>query len=578
MRELIRNAQLAGLSFEEIDEVVGCRENLLKTPSQLRKFNHIADQIVAGRAVEDPQWGALLNLALVLELASRLAAAFQKLEIPEDIRLDGFKDIKVWVNFYRNSYGETGVNWPMTGWLTNILRGEVLQFGRLQCNRQFKFEADFTVRQHRLTGEIIQAPLDDPAASDPWQLLLSPGDPVINLHIPASGPLDIEQCRESMKRMDKFFKGNYKAFVCYSWLLDEQLQQLLPADSNIVRFQKLGHLFFHRPESDILRRVFGEKPITQSGERNMLQRAIGRFLEQGKSFHTGGMYILRDGDYLFRPIRLEDVPQWLHLKERIGWSQTEFELETIARLFPDTTVSVWDQGKMIGSGAAVRYGGEMATLTMVLVDEDYRRRGIGKRIVNELLQKLADCPTIKLHSTNTGKKLYESIGFEYDYAISRWIKDDTIFVGPKPDLSEVTPVSAADLPEIYEFDRTIVGVDRSVVLNALFCHFPELAWQIRRDGKLCAFCLGRINTNQTNRLTPLAAETFEDARKLVLRCAQNMPGKLVLDVPQYQNEFVCFLKDNYFSVQRELFSMYLKRNKPLVKERCYFATAGGEFA
>lgn len=578
MRELIRNAQLAGLSFEDIDEIVGGREQLVQNDVYFQHFNQIADRIVAGEKVEDPKWGPLLNLVLIFELASRLAAICQRREIPEDIRLDGYKDIKIWLDYHRQNFQKTGISWPMTGWLINILRGDVLQFGRLQCNREFQFEADFTVRQHQLTGEIIQLPLDAPSPEGPWHILLSPGDPVINLHIPASGPLDIEQCRESMKRMDKFFKGNYKAFVCYSWLLDEQLQQILPADCNIVQFQKLGHLFFHAPESDILRRVFGEKPITQAGEKNMLQLAVGRFLEQGKSFHTGGMYILRDGDYLMRPIRPEDLGQWLHLKERIGWGQTEFELSTIIRLFADKTVSVWDQGKMIGSGAAVCYDRVVANLTMILVDEDYRRRGIGKRIANELLQKLADYPTVKLHATNAGKKLYENIGFEYDYALSRWVKDDSIFVGRKPDLSEVVPVTESDLPEICEFDRQMIGYDRRVLLEALYHTFPQLAWRIRRQGKLCGFCLGRINTNQHNRLTPLEAETVGDACKLLLKCAESVPGKLVLDVPQYQNEFTDFLKANYFKVQRELFSMYLGQNRPLVKENVYFATAGGEFA
>ena len=61
-------------------------------------------------------------------------------------------------------------------------------------------------------------------------------------HIPESGPLDPVACDESFTRAVSFFRGRgdttTNAFACHSWLLDDQLAEYLPADSNILRFAR----------------------------------------------------------------------------------------------------------------------------------------------------------------------------------------------------------------------------------------------------------------------------------------------------------------------------------------------------
>ena len=71
---------------------------------------------------------------------------------------------------------------------------------------------------------------------------MTKGDKCINLHIPSGAPLLERDCIMSLKRMSEFsaeFHPDYdfRAFVCYSWLLDPQFQELLKPESNIVRFQ-----------------------------------------------------------------------------------------------------------------------------------------------------------------------------------------------------------------------------------------------------------------------------------------------------------------------------------------------------
>lgn len=74
-----------------------------------------------------------------------------------------------------------------------------------------------------------------------WEKVLSPGDPVISIHIPPIGSLSPQLIDETIEEAKNFFQTyypdyHYKAFVCYSWLMDPQLVDLLGEGANISKF------------------------------------------------------------------------------------------------------------------------------------------------------------------------------------------------------------------------------------------------------------------------------------------------------------------------------------------------------
>ena len=82
------------------------------------------------------------------------------------------------------------------------------------------------------------------------RLQFEPGDvvpgsamPAWNVHVPESGPLDPAACDASFAAAAPFFAATFgdtttRDFVCHSWLLDDQLAEYLPANSNILAFQR----------------------------------------------------------------------------------------------------------------------------------------------------------------------------------------------------------------------------------------------------------------------------------------------------------------------------------------------------
>ena len=153
-----------------------------------------------------------------------------------------------------------GEGWPvMQSWLTLHTRGSVYELGRLQHQR---------------------------------------GDTAIGLHIPDSGPLTPEAVTASLDEARAFFPRHfpdehYTQFTCGSWLLDPQLQEYLPADSNIIKFQQRFELEpYEEPEgingdTEVRRFAFRtlSTPLDQLPRRTALQRAIIDHLKSGCHWH-----------------------------------------------------------------------------------------------------------------------------------------------------------------------------------------------------------------------------------------------------------------------------------------------------
>lgn len=91
----------------------------------------------------------------------------------------------------------------------------------------------------------------------------------------------------------------WKAVICQSWLLDTQLEGMLPESSNIIKFQKLGIHYQVDEKADTVFRIFGSQDPFTVKNPTTLQRNAAEFLRQGGVFREEGLFIPRG--------KLEDV-------------------------------------------------------------------------------------------------------------------------------------------------------------------------------------------------------------------------------------------------------------------------------
>ena len=134
-----------------------------------------------------------------------------------------------------------------------------------------------------------------------YREVLRQGDTVIGVHIPSDGPLDPEYSDESYERAREIFKKCYpeydfKAFTCFSWLLEKRLRLIMGRDTNITRF---ADKYTAYPIVASGRAIYSflfdcPKPIPPSElpDKTSMHRCVKKYLTDGNVFYEKGGVIL----------------------------------------------------------------------------------------------------------------------------------------------------------------------------------------------------------------------------------------------------------------------------------------------
>jgi GNAT domain-containint protein/N-acyltransferase family protein len=198
--------------------------------------------------------------------------------IPDDISWATLADLGRHMHLYRRRTGCVGLDTHW--WIALHFRGALYQLGRLQFNPY-----------RLLTGPAGPLFWYDAERGSALGEGFRAGDRVVGVHIPEAGPLDAAACDESFKQAAEFFPRylpEYASHVatCTSWLLDDQLLEYLPEDSNIVQFQRRFELVPGTRDSDssAFHFVFGRSPddLRDLQPQTTLERAIVEHVARGR--------------------------------------------------------------------------------------------------------------------------------------------------------------------------------------------------------------------------------------------------------------------------------------------------------
>lgn len=116
----------------------------------------------------------------------------------------------------------------------------------------------------------------------------------LEVHVPDGAPLTPEACDESLAAVRPFFAEHfpdetYREARCVSWLLDPQLADYLPPDSNILNFQRRFTLVHPGEPAD-------EEILNFVAEGTILHRTVLKHLAQGKHwYHVVGVLPIDPG-------------------------------------------------------------------------------------------------------------------------------------------------------------------------------------------------------------------------------------------------------------------------------------------
>jgi len=189
----------------------------------------------------------------------------------------------------------------------------------------------------------------------------------------------------------------------------------------------------------------------------------------------------------------QDIPAGLRLNTLAGWNQTAVDWRRFLDNSPDGCF-VMEQGKrVVGTATTISYEDRFAWIGMVLVDPEFRKRGIGTQLLKKTVEYLDQrrVPTMKLDATPLGKPLYEKLGFATEFEIERLILRRPPSIASAASRSACAPVGEAEMEQIVRLDREVFGADRSFLLRSLLAEAAELALAVREDGAPRCYAFGR---------------------------------------------------------------------------------------
>lgn len=289
-------------------------------------------------------------LLLALALIPRLRKYHKSLGVPEEItRETALEPYCFSLNYKMANAGRTGIFHKQYFWFRNYLADNLyFRIGRFEYwLKPFKF--DITVFRHVKTGQVkaladpgnmvtpegfIDSLSDSPQpwtewptsfhmdakiaegypvsplgiiekekiklSLEEWSVVLKKDDTILEMHIPAGGKMDYEKCGESMRCAAEFFQSRFPekkplAITTSSWMFSPLLEEILPAESNLVKYMRELYLCPVKSggTSSLWFLFFQDKPDPATAPRDTsLQRAILEYLEPGRVWHNGGMFVL----------------------------------------------------------------------------------------------------------------------------------------------------------------------------------------------------------------------------------------------------------------------------------------------
>ena len=302
MREYIKNfmemqeypAEAASALLLAYDKLMGCSESREVFEKYLGEYEkndrtNFGEFIVlaakAGNCVEMD--GRTTQFICFLCALKHLKVMYEKRGLPLDVYYDTARDMRYKLMECYKMHSVWGSF--VASWFYGAFVLDRFEIGRLQYefSNHFATEQPITVCGIELNSET----------------------PIINLHIPSSGPLTQESVDDSLSRAYKFMKKYYPHLIydgkmvieCGSWLLFKDHEKFLPEGSNIRRFMdnfQIVHSWYDDGFGDCWRifNVDWNGDASTLPRSSSLQRAYADWLAAGNKAGEGHGILVYDGE------------------------------------------------------------------------------------------------------------------------------------------------------------------------------------------------------------------------------------------------------------------------------------------
>jgi ribosomal protein S18 acetylase RimI-like enzyme len=273
------------------------------------------------------------------------------------------------------------------------------------------------------------------------------------------------------------------------------------------------------------------------------------------------------------PLTAADVAGGLALSDAARWNQTADDW----RLFIEHGRAMGcrsPSGELIATAATLTYGGNLGWISMVLVAEGWRHRGLAVRLLDDAIKSLQAAQiTPVLDATPAGAAVYRRLGFRAGFELERWEGPGGIDAGRVEGAAQARAATLDDLDAIAALDRSALGIGRGFLLQAFLQRPDARAW-VAHDGRGFTIARGGRRATQSG---ALVCGVGAGALELLKAAWASLAGPVYLDVPVRWASVSAWLEQRGFVRQRPYTRMSLGSAAALTAGDRMFVLAGPEF-
>jgi GNAT superfamily N-acetyltransferase len=233
--------------------------------------------------------------------------------------------------------------------------------------------------------------------------------------------------------------------------------------------------------------------------------------------------------------------------------------------------------RLVASGLTVPYDGPFGWISMILVTQPFRRRGLATHLMRRCMDALlAGGRTPALDATPEGRQVYLRLGFQDVYRLTRFVAQAPKPVPAAPPAgATIRPMLASDLPAVAAYDRGPFGAGRATILADLQRRMPAAAFLAEKGGRLHGFALAR-DGRRCAQIGPVVAEDAATATALTMAALAGIEGPVCIDAGDQHTELAESLKAAGFAPLLPFIRMIHGRSEPYDDPARIFVIGGPE--